>query len=353
MLVFKHFKNDPGSICAQFTEDKIRSSIIIRDEATGNYLMTSRANLRELYDILREAIEAGSPKSWHEIIPSFVPQRLRMDIDIAAKDLESIRIEEYISLICPDCHNSLNKSTYWCDKCRAARGNYLKARCAFAACKMALIEVMNAQLAAHNINSKLFKYIICESNGVDKFSYHIITNVYSNTSAVTNSLACEIHDKINEKYRKFNDVEVSKRGTASLRTCMSVKMGTQRLKTIFRKNRIPTFEQWLETLVTNPEMDDLQITDSSMMYCPESSSEGIYGYDTLPDNILQAALKLCAGLEFTTREGYKYLFRRIEPGFCGICGRIHDNDNSLIVVATRRGFIAKCRRKQGTLVKLA
>lgn len=358
---FKYFnKKDGGgeSICGQFSEKDIRESLIIRDEATQHYYMLRRHKMKKFYDLLIAAIQKNKPVSWHEIIPSFAQQRFRMDIDISVEDPEFIALQLPNHMIsrakCNKCGAALNKLI--CDDCKTSRANDKKAEYILKIITQKFITCSKTILKNFNINPEYLDYIVCSSvdstiSKPNKYSYHIISNVYSDSSNIINALAQQIQDELPANIKSFNDINVCKKGTSSLRMCLATKINTQRIKKITKywsdvdqSPKLDSFDSWCESLVTYISLNYLLIRDDDIKFTPLINVDEKYTLDNLPETILKLAQIHFPGQEVMCRRNNRFDFRRYEPGFCSICNRTHDSENSLVIYAYSNKFIAKCRR---------
>jgi len=338
---FYYIKGREGALLDVFTEDEIKTGLIVRDEVKLCYYFFS--SYREAFDALRA--QEKTP-SWHEVILDFMPQRLRLDIDIP--------IDEDFDTIIPSAdimkavHKNNDENIEICSVCRFPLGscNVCSARPIYMKTSNDLRAdyILREILTAYHRHIPGVNYVLCSSHGEKKYSFHVITNAYSTSSHHVHHLCEQIFAKLPAKIQKYYDKNVCSAGTHNLRLCGCVKPGDTRIKKI--EGEDITFEMWRETLVSYISINCKNT--SSGVPPPESDMLNNRAAGNIITEVSKEFLEVIKpyhiGLRMVERTGNILSFRREYPSLCPICKRIHDNENSFYVILHTNYARLKCRR---------
>ena len=168
-----------------------------------------------------------------------------------------------------------------------------------------------------------------------KFSFHIVVAPY----AVANNeeakgFTARVLQQLPAAFRGFVDVQVNK-SLQNFRLTGSSKPGSTRVKRVTA--RFGTGDPPREATVIRAQPGARILSrmcvpgdDRGDEYArvPEISDE-----DLLAVSEILARTGASAAHSFWRARGGLLLFRRLRPGHCAICGRVHDKDNTLMVAA--------------------
>jgi hypothetical protein len=384
-------RNSNDCLLSCIPPDVIASSVIVRDEVNSTY---AAWNPMALYIALVDALiltNPPQPLAYHEVILGHLPQRFRIDLDVPIDDhFRQLPIpSEYLI---PQREN----------KCK--RGHSVPFGKWPINTRTALPECCNQQVIANEknntpeimrmryiydqiirayeetiiINGIKCTFTLCASHGPTKYSFHLISTAYADSSAPIHALAQALQHRLPPLVQQFNDVGVCPNGTHNLRLCLAAKPNSMRVKyiaaassscgdmqstsgpsyispNIFKPISMSsiasiTFDEWVQTLVTKIDIicvlyeipaeysydknTNLKKYFNSLTN-PPLTSEEIANIDAqFPGNIY---------IDQDSSTG-RHIFHRTAPGNCTICQRIHDKDNTLSVYRRSSSIWAYCRR---------
>ena len=211
--------------------------------------------------------------------------------------------------------------------------------------KMIIIDVFERE---YDIMINSLDLATVESSGYNKdnqykYSRNIILTTYSIPNATTFSF---IGNCVYDEYEKTGlpsivDTAQFKNNTFNNRLPYNTKLGENRYKKYDLKqykftDLILTYVEGLEEL---PEI----AASKSITYATDINDKDIN--DELEKNLT----------DWKSHSIYKDVtgnfinFTRIEPSYCSLCSRTHDNDNTFYIIITKRGYMYKCRRSKDIL----
>lgn len=213
--------------------------------------------------------------------------------------------------------------------------------------------------------------VVMESSGPVgpgyKYSFHIIVLA----AAVANNeeakgFTAQVLSRLPAAIRELVDPQVNK-SLQNFRLVGSSKPGSNRVMTV--TTRFGTADP--------PRADTIIRTPPGVKILPPMFAEGRRAgvQARLPDlpnedlrTVLNAVARARASIdhEFLRVQGDLFIFRRVRPGFCFLCDRVHEHDNTLIVktvlvapaaapdgVPAPHRVVEYCRRKSGAARDLA
>jgi hypothetical protein len=240
-------------------------------------------------------------------------------------------------------------------------------------------EIQNVYFGIEDVYTTLDDIVVMESSGLVpggyKFSYHIVVTPY----AVANNeeakgLTARVLAQLPAQVRRFVDTQVNKsvqcfRLTGSTKPnsgrtkVVTTRFGTANLPREATVVRAQAGARILPRQFTEETADgQLQLRGAEPV-APEIGDEDLR---RVLETIAQTGAS--ANHEFLRAQRGLLLFRRTAPGFCALCGRTHDNDNTFMVVIVPAApapaapdpaarvphrLLEYCRRKAGATRELA
>jgi len=288
--------NRLSEIEGAYQRDELFSKIIFREEGEHNrFGVIERDSFWSFYNQLTNP-------HLHEVIYSWMPQKLKFDIDCPDVSLDVIQmLRKFIDVI--------------------------------------VFETNAMFMGQVNVSDK--NIILTDSSGSDKTSFHLIINGYAvDNCLIGKDLTLRVKNKL-EKLGEFLDSGVNKR-KQSFRIFGSTKLGSNRVK---RKNSVLieklglsnyTKEETLITSTSNCVMINYQI------------EQDVYNNmnvinDDLYDKIKDKLEKYLTDFEYRDSIGNILFFNRLNPSFCEICKRAHEKDNTLMIQVINNSIYELCR----------
>lgn len=187
-----------------------------------------------------------------------------------------------------------------------------------------------------NIDLDIKQILIFESHSDEKRSYHIVVNDYAfidnaNCQAFYDYIMVECPDL----FRKFIDNLYS--SLQNFRMLYSQKHGSGRIKkpftgTLGRFNIPPQCDDYktrmLNSFITYTEqcaiLPDIKVVKPIINHA--ELDPDISEYDI--ENRIRLLMPDC--MEIKSEDNYVYHLKRIAPGYCQICDRVHEHENALM-----------------------
>ena len=208
------------------------------------------------------------------------------------------------------------------------------------------------------INNKLQpKYYIFDSTTDNKFSYHIVFDVYFNNSMQTKKIAYELLDILKKKIKKHNlpkliiktfDTSVYK-SIQSFRLPMNYKYGKDNLKKCINQKDLSIFDAMI-----NPIENKNNILLIENLYKEEEKK---LNEISIEDDIVQKVIKVATengyldNMELREIIANRLIFNRKSGGDCKLCNRAHDKENNVYIILCNNAFRIHCRRNDDNFVE--
>ena len=364
-----------------FGRGELLTRPIIRD-ATGGRAYRIFADWAAFW-AWRDAVPPHE-RCFDEVIYGMSPQRLKFDIDIPAHTLDEVdippdgawggadvpsdNIDLASAMVIP-----LGGGEPAVHRARQAKIDTFMRELLSVICD----EIQNSYFGVENVYTTLDDIVVMESSGPVpggyKFSYHIVVTPY----AVANNeeakgLTARVIAQLPAAVRRFVDAQVNKsvqcfRLTGSTKPksgrtkAVTTRFGTANLPREATVVRAQAGARILHRLFTEETADGQPRLRGAE--APEIEDEDLR-------RVLEAIARTGASAnhEFLRAQGGLLLFRRTAPGFCDLCGRTHDNDNTLMVtivpvvpapaapdpaVRVSHRLLEHCRRRAGAARELA
>ena len=275
---------------------------IIRDETTYKYLV---------FDNIDQFIQwfPKANKTLHEVIIGERKQKIKFDIDIPLN-----REFEDLDIRVQNIHNA----------------------------------VMNAIKAAFFLiyvdDLKNDEIIVCDSTDKTKFSRHYIIH----GMCVNNNLEAKYFTEVMIKNlpaafpRKHIDDGVNK-SLQNFRLPECHKTGSNRIKRIISNH---TFIDALISYNDNCHVLQEQYIQPKARQIAEVAID-----NELENRVVNASKQYTEGCSYNRYDSGYYMYRRNAPGFCQICERTHDRDNTPFVTISKSGdLLFHCRKESGKTI---
>lgn len=356
------------SIQEAYTDEELNELTIVRDEKLRRFMVYG--NDFDLFNSLMR----NEQQTQHEVILAGRWQKLRWDIDLGKEKISEIASHAGMSpildaimcaaddprrldlLALPDIPSSVRSYLMSCVNESAIGYNQYRTPNNDV---NVLGECLARSMLEHLWQAFPWAYILrCNSYvvGADnyKFSIHLIVGVYAVNCFQLAEHASRLYSTFKSKsafhefVSQFIDMGVYK-SIQNFRLTGSIKLGTNenRRKVLVNNLWDDEYENWRHTLITHIDgKTDIQLDEMKLMKSFKSTFEEIEMLDKnfLPDNFTTIIAEWSEGLEPRRKYGNVIFFDRLEPSYCKICKRTHDNENSLIVIITESSYIVKCRR---------
>lgn len=336
--------------------DEIVKYLVVRDEELKCFYVAN--NLESIYQMLK-----NGKRSFHEIILAGVAQKIRFDIDMPRNEIQEIHNEELFSTheeVDPYTNQEyskfVNKYMYTEEEQlllginqKFKNSNWTPAFIRAEFCVRQLMLTIAKIMPSVPI-------IKCTSHGANKFSYHIIVNAAAKNYEDAHHYSMLIYDAIPASYiRRFVDLAVYK-SVQNLRMTYAYKYDRENEKMVRQKILSPMpsdvqndFENWKMSLITHIDITCVilpPVHDKRSKQNPFDQPTEYTNISSLPIGFLQIIEPYSKGLIPNDVNGNLVIFRRTEPSMCLICDKVHDKDNSLMIIIHKDCYILKCRRNQ-------
>ena len=188
-------------------------------------------------------------------------------------------------------------------------------------------------------------FAICNSNGENKRSYHIICRYMVENNDIAREFTNEVIERCAmPSIRRIIDCGINSQ-IHSLRLVLSVKDG--RKKVIDNEGDINDI--LLDTLVQPPVSGCIVLRGPKTL----KTRTPIIINNDLPSESIKIILskipqQYLIGMSYSHSIGNLLTFIRTSPSYCHICGHIHTNENSLLCLARDGGIWVNCRRSMAT-----
>jgi hypothetical protein len=358
-------KNKAGgaAVCEKYTLAELAKRLTVRDEYNNRYLV---------FDAWSEFTEWNeqtlyTQRCFHEVIFGQLPQRIKFDIDATLSAVaEQVNQVDHDNQV--DQDNRVDQdnqvdhdnridhdeddfiaSLLGCEASRTSPEQFIDTM------METLIEVILDELylsyEVDDVYPTRDDILVTESNGKEKFSYHIVVQSYfvaNNEEA--KEFTARVLEKLDPQYRKFIDQNVNKK-IQNFRMLGSTKPGMNRHKVISTR-----YSDAAHTAA-------LQCAPHTALQPFITNSEGIIKVlhkmcvkiDNTPlpcdisTEVIRSVLDICRditqGHQFTEARGGLLCFRRLAPTYCRICKEIHHKDNSLMLsVSNSTQIFERCRQ---------
>lgn len=355
---FRHIYKTDGEDSVEstyVTQSEIGKKFVIRDEADHTYCVFDDITH---YMTWFETVPQEA-RQFHEVIFGWKAQKIKIDLDIKHSDLAKFTMTQaplpYITGEAPRCTGGGTTGDTYID---APSDNIdtmdilgelqkMLTSGAGAGAGAGATVVSPATKAKHILDhvlealKKMFymvyfidlddnNIIVCDSSGEEdgrqKFSYHIIVDGY----ALSNHMECKLFSNmllgtIDDKIKPFVDAQVNK-SLQNFRLVGCHKRGSARLK------RVPAGVDPRRSIITDTDRCTIlhpivnihsAITRVGMV----NDTAKIEDKDV--QRILDATAQYTAGHALRKRQGNMFIFNRLHPTKCDLCGTTHHKDHTL------------------------
>ena len=293
--------------------DELLDKIVVFHGDSNTYIALSDTNQ------LSDYIEDGNIHL-HEVVFGHYGQKIKIDIDASAEDLNSIDTEE---IDFPDflTANGISKI-----------GQHIVYEVV-----TKTLDVFTELYSKYGHQLLLNDILITSSCSKEKKSYHVIINNYSVDNVdEAKYFASLVRERLPEMYKKYFDMQVYK-STQDFRIFGCSKADDpKRIKKIagicelFQTNTEFTLEDTLIQQISDTEKLPrlLKITDVK----PTDTLDGF------EDDFVRTVVERKGYLKnfrLRTVKNNSYFFDRLNPSFCDICQEVHHNDNTLVLHANK------------------
>jgi len=302
------------TIEANYNSAEISKHFVVAKEIKGipsnyyNYLV-----FENYVDAMRHVLlSPPEDRSFHEVIFGWMPQKLKFDIDINLSENDSQSVMEAKNMSKEEISNIIDE-----------------------AISTAFYIIWEKPLTSKQI-------ITTHSHNDTKISFHkIIEGYYVTNAEQAREFTKAFMRNLDIKYHDWVDLTVNK-NLQNFRMLNSVKLDSTRVKMLIDESIDPA-----RTIITNIDNCEL-LPDIIGTAAQKVSSSTIEGDD------LDAVLEIVndAGLlafhRMVSVSNNLIIFRRTHASHCGICNRVHDNENSLMISIELVNGVGKvyenCRR---------
>ncbi len=284
---------------------------IVHNEADRTFLVFNS------YTDYRGWFAHGTLRSLHEVIRGSQPQRLKFDIDAAADKLDALEeVEEPWG------------GDY--DRWQTASKRTRKAVKLFEDISNAIIECFY-DLYGKGLNPD-YDFAISDSTDEAKFSRHIVIwrfHVKNNEEA--NFFTKRLLALLPADVHPFLDAGVN-RSMQNFRLVNNHKVGSSRVKRCI---------QGADDLLTVTQVDGTIALPALNVRVEKQLDQSCQADEKA---VRTMAAEWSEGLVYRNRVDNMFCYKRVSPGHCRICDRVHDADNTLFVTV-KQGFVrVHCRR---------
>jgi len=341
-----------ASVGDKYTLKDISDRVVVRDELNQKYLVF------ESWDQFWAFNDAQPPnfRCFHEVIFGSLPQRAKFDIDaalplVAAIDDATLKILAARAGVRArddtDFDDLLQELGIEPDKKAARAATPEEALIDQSAAKMdviirALVAIIADEMTAayyptEKIATTSRDIVVAESSGPDKtsgtykFSYHILVGPYAiANNEEAKALTRRVVERLPPAVARLVDQAVNK-SVQNFRLPGSAKPGSGRVKAVTGKHGTPRVAA-ARAAVRDPALRVL-----GPVRAPPPAARPTALPAEIPEGDLKVVLKALAddgaldGHRFSRAEDNLLLFLRARPSHCRLCGRRHDNDNTLMV----------------------
>jgi hypothetical protein len=308
MKIFTSIKSKAegqGAIFDNYSKKSLKNVLVIRDEVCGKFKIFDSIKKFEKCLYLTKECE----RCFHEIIFGFVPQKLKFDIDALGVDLIfAKKMIKHIVKCIKDIFYQ-NYSTY------------------------------EKKLKNRNI-------IITDSSGLTekgyKYSFHIILNgFYVQNNEESKYFTELVFYMVKDQYRKYIDLNVNSY-IQNLRLPECCKYGESRFKKIINKTSVIS-DAIITYTRTCEELPNILKQESQPSLFKEKALAVLVNDDVVK-RAIDMADEFLDGHDFRSISGNVLSFNRTRATLCQICERIHDKDNTaILIISENSGLYFKCR----------
>jgi hypothetical protein len=302
-------------------ENNPNPNIILREETEQHngaikQLYYGVSTVKQILKTWPELADTSSSYvSIHEVIRGDRPQRIKFDIDAKIKDMpEHYDIDDIIHTV-----------------------------------RLRIIDAFY-ELYYDTINQSIdySDLIVANSNGEDKYSYHIIlADYYAANNREAKYFAHYVINTLPPEFEKIMDRNVYG-SIQSFRMYRAAKLNTQRVKKLdetYNVRQYSTKDNYL--LIEAPK-------DKQINILPLLLDEEVKPINEVNNELVDAALKMAEpftkGHEFTKRINNILCFKRLQPTYCRFCQETHSRDNSLLILILHNKVYEKCKQKAKKLM---
>jgi len=293
------------AVTKDFTDAQIYEKLVLREDIKIDTGVIRKFRVYKSADDFEvDMINFGDkPMYFNEIIPGKYPQKVRLDLDCSDDNMTEKKMYELMTEI-----------------------------------DDALIRYMRVAYSVR-ISKDDITTTTCSRQSGDKYkySYHkIITNQRLWNGAEVAWFIGKIKEKISVEAADIIDDKIYRKngGSVSLRVLGSSKPEDDVPKVIDKHNTgIRTSLKAL--LITNREGCDRVVQKRHTDDEGNNASRRKFDFDDVSNEDLMHAVSLgkeyTKGNEPSSTAGNEMLFKRLEPSYCHLCERKHDNDNSAVI----------------------
>lgn len=310
-------ENRPKSQVVECNEI-LHGQFIVRDEKECKYLV-----FNSYEDYTRWFVANPKIRTLHETIVGTHRQKLKFDIDAETAKLDSIEFAKELPLELPNFFIDDVSPNWW----KSASLQSKKSCVVFDIIVRSIVQCFDSEFG-HELTPEDFA--ICDSTDQTKFSRHVvILNYYAENSREAQFFTQRLFDHLPQQLHKLLDAGVNKsRQNFRLPDCH--KVGSTRVKRCI----------W-------GSVDGMIITKDLYLALPRKVAACKHYEETTVDEaaIIKMAEPYADGLVFRAVERGLFCYKRERPGYCKICERTHDKDNTLFLSVNKDGYVrAHCHR---------